>query len=163
MNSRPSGFAARLHWSPLFEPVVEQEPVGEAGEGVVQRLAAQLLFGETALRDLVLEALVGLQELGGAFPHAALEQLVGLPQLLLHAQAVEELGHRRRPRRRHRGGEEATLGVVAVLAWPGRARCSSIRDGGAMMNRQQRPPEAMHSISADTSGMPKLSAHQPEE
>ena len=32
-----------------------------------------------------------------------------------------------------------------------------------MTKRQRLPPAAMHSVSAETSGMPKLSAHQPEE
>jgi hypothetical protein len=32
-----------------------------------------------------------------------------------------------------------------------------------MMNRQWLPPAATQSISAETSGRPKLSSHQPEE
>ena len=44
-----------------------------------------------------------------------------------------------------------------------RARCSSMRDGGAITKRQWLPPAATQSISAETRGRPKLSSHQPDE
>ncbi len=115
------GGAAALQ-NPLFQPVVEQEPVRQAGEGVVQRLAPQLLLGQAALRNLAFEVLVRLGELGGARQHAALEQVVGLAQLLLHPQALEELGHRHAcsGRRRRRGA--AGSGARALAGARGLAR-----------------------------------------
>ena len=44
-----------------------------------------------------------------------------------------------------------------------RARCSSMREGGAITKWQRVPPAARHSVSAATRGRPKLSSHQPEE
>ena len=49
------------------------------------------------------------------------------------------------------------------MAVKARARCSSMRDGGAMMKRQRASPAARHSVSTATRGRPKLSSHQPEE
>ena len=54
------------------------------------------------------------------------------------------------------------LSLAAARPMP-RARCSSIRAGGAITKRQRAPPAARHSISTATRARPKLSSHQPEE
>ena len=117
--------------------------------------SAELLLDGPPLADLGAQPLVRGLEVGRALAHPRLEALVGPAQLVFHALALEELGHadreiaagRLRRRRRRRP----------------RARCSSIRDGGAMTKRQRVPPAARHSVSTATRGTPKLSSHQPEE
>ena len=115
---------ARRPGERVLDAVGEQRPVGEAGDGIVERLVGELVLEELALADVAavehdaLDVLV-VQQVG--VPDLELEPLAGAAAqaALDHARAAD--ARRRRPR------PPASAGRGRWAAPAGRSGCSSPR------------------------------------
>jgi len=92
------------------QAVEEQRPVGEVGEAVVERLVEQLALHLAALKDLVLQPDVGLEQLGGALLDAGVELVAGAAELELEALALGDVLADRDHRDRNAVGVEHDVG-----------------------------------------------------